>query len=169
MIKVNITADDYCLTNVIEDLAGKIDRYCEDIEDIYNGKEDSVTFHGEHYTAIISDGEDKTTRLFSKLRGFNCGQLTRFLRKVHVFGQKDYIALYDKGLVGDIIDNANSDGYHVYVDFQNLHDNFVYVKYDDSDYGKCVNIQGLSEDDWDEVFKLDKIAEDFCEELKKFV
>jgi hypothetical protein len=112
---------------------------------------------------------NKHEELFDKITHFNSGQLTRFMRKIKVFGENDYVCVYDKHLIGDIVDNEHDKGYHVYVDFSPIHGSYIYVKHIDSQYLKCVNIKGLSDLDWNSVFNLNKIVDDFCEELEKFV
>lgn len=98
-----------------------------------------------------------------------CEDFTEFMRSIGLFGDNDYVCFYDGDKIGDIVDKANNEGYSINIKIE-THDEYIHVKYIDTNYAKTCVVNGLSveNDVWEDYFKLSKIAEDYTQEIINF-
>lgn len=99
---------------------------------------------------------EKYDEMISKVLGLNCEDFTTFARKFSLIGDKDFVIYYTKGIIGELVDEANENGYNVNVEVNHIHDEFLLVRYDDSPNWKDCSIIGLMDDttEWVDTFNL---------------
>jgi hypothetical protein len=176
MIKVEIQAEDYRVTEALADTERLIDNGSLDV--IYDGLADEINCVGEYYSASFKYvGEEKPANqkneeqvdALQKLCDMPCEEFTEFMRSIELFGDNDYVCFYDCDEIANIVDKANNEGYSINIKIE-THDEYIHVKYIDTQYCKTCVVNGLSfEDDvWEDYFKLSKIAEDYTQEIINF-
>lgn len=107
---------------------------------------------------------------FQKLCDMGCDEFTKFMHSIGLFGENEYVDWYSPTAIGEIIDDANNNGYSINIEIENLHDEYIHVKYIDNPYCKTCEVRGLSDnnDEWCYCFNLEKIAQDYEKEIIKF-
>lgn len=177
MIKVEIKAEDYRVTEALADAERLIDGGSLDV--IYDRLADEVNYVGEYYSASFKYvGEEKPAKqkdeeqvdALQKLLDMPCTDFTEFMRSIELFGNNDYVCFYDCDEITNIVDKANNEGYSINIKINKLHDSYIHVKYIDNQYCKDCVVNGLSYecDEWADYFKLSKIAEDYKQEIINF-
>ena len=113
---------------------------------------------------------DKPIDALEKLCNMDCYEFTNFMRSIGLFGEDEYVDCYNPMGIGEIIDNANNGGYSISIKIEILHDEYIHVKYIDCPYCKTCAVNGLGDDndEWCEYFQLEKIAQDYKQEIINF-
>ena len=113
---------------------------------------------------------DKPIDALEKLCNMDCYEFTNFMRSIGLFGEDEYVDCYNPMGIGEIIDNANNGGYSISIKIEILHDEYIHVKYIDCPYCKTCEVNGLGDDndEWCEYFQLEKIAQDYKQEIINF-
>lgn len=178
MIKVEIQAENYRVAEALADVERLINNDSLDV--IYDGVTDEVNYVGDYYRAsfkyVNDEGKpaqpknEEQVDALQKLWDMPCEDFTEFMRSIELFGDNDYVCFYDCDEITNIVDKANNEGYSINIKINKLHDEYIHVKYIDNPYCKDCVVNGLSYEngDWEDYFKLSKIAEDYKQEIINF-
>lgn len=177
MIKVEIQAENYHIAEALADAERLINNGSLDV--IYDGITDELNYVGDYYKASFKhvkgeelpakqENEERVDAL-KKLCDMDCDEFNKFMCHIGLF-ENEYVEWYYPMEIGEIIDDANNNGYSININIENLHDNYIHVKYIDNPYCKSCIVNGLGDDneEWCEYFKLEKIAQDYEKEIIKF-
>lgn len=179
MIEVNIKADDYYVANALAKAESLINNN-NAIDVIYDDVADQVHYEGEHFDVTFKrvNGEEQPAKqekeeqvdALKKLCDMDNDEFNKFMRSIGLFEETEYVDWYNPMEIGEIIDNANNGGYSINIQIENLHHNYIHVKYVDNPYCKSCVVNGLSDnnEEWCEYFKFEKIAQDYEEEILAF-
>lgn len=178
MIEIKIKAENYRVAEAMADAERLIKNGSLDV--IYDEVFDEVNYVGDYYRASFkyAKGEELPSKqeneeqidALKKLSDMDNDEFNKFMRSIGLFEETEYVDWYNPMEIGEIIDNANNGGYSINIKIENLHDNFIHVKYIDSPYCKSCVVNGLSDnnDEWCEYFKFEKIAKDYAKEIINF-
>lgn len=83
-------------------------------------------------------------------------EFTRLMKIIGQFDNKDRVDYFGSKSIGDAVCDANDNGFDVKLEINTLHDNYIYVKYDDEQC--CIYGLGDYYEEWDEYFQYDTLV-----------